>query len=177
MSVDPGEARYAIADTGFWTNDEEPQAYSGDTAVDYPETGAKPYQSATDGGTLRRNRWALSAAALLVAAAAFVMAGAHVVKVLTAPPAAAATVTVTLPPVDRNAAFLADLARDGVPVSDAVGAVHNGYLVCVALISGQTEWQVVDGVIARSDKTGLPKSKAGSFVFIAQDHYCPNGHL
>jgi hypothetical protein len=53
----------------------------------------------------------LSLATLLAAAAAFIAAGAHSVHVLTAP--APAPVTVTLPPPDRKAELLADLARGG----------------------------------------------------------------
>jgi hypothetical protein len=146
-----------------------PHAYALDCAVeDYPATGAGPVG---DDPPARRTRWVLSVAALLAAAAAFIAAGAHGAHVLTAP--TPAPVTVTLPPPDRNAEFVADLARAGIPVGDQNEAVVGGYFVCV--------W-----VLGADNGRPMPPQIAGKFsglrftpqfIDVSKAHYCPNGHL
>jgi hypothetical protein len=137
---------------------------------DYPLTEAAP---TPDDPRARRTRWVLSLAVLLAAAAAFVAAGTHGMRVLTAP--TAAQVTVTLPPPDRNAQFLADLARAGIPVGDPNHAVLGGYFVCVWLLSDDDERRRPLPPRVGGPLTGLQFTP--QFIEVSKAHYCPNRHL
>lgn len=177
VSVDQGEAGLAVAETGFWPNGEAPQAYSGDTIVDYPDTGAQPYQNDTDehlpAVASRRNSWALSVAALLLSVAALVMAGAHGARVLTSPPAApapAATSTVPAPgplaamvpsgtDADKDRLFLANVHElaPGLfvgppsPESDAQ-AVRVGRNMAERIVAGGGPVPALNGLIANAQR-------------------------
>ncbi|CDO89949.1 DUF732 domain-containing protein [Mycobacterium triplex] len=144
---------------------EEPHAYALEyPAEDYPPTAAAPLP---DSRTVRA-RWALALAVLLSAAAAFIVAGAHGLRVLTAP-----AVTVTAPPADRDAEFLADLDRAGIPARTTGHGVLAGYFACGGLGMGKTEDDLTTTVFGPPIGGHLTPQ----FVAIAKAQFCPGGHL
>lgn len=146
----------------------EPTAYAADYPIeDYPATGAAPLADGRRG----RVRWILSLAALLAAAAAFVAAGAHGIHVLTA--TAPAPATVTLPPPDQNAAFLADLQNAGLLAPRSPNqAITLAHFVCASLGMGKTETDLTSTEFTQPwGRISLP------FAKLAEQHYCPSGHM
>lgn len=157
----------------------ECDAYGRPPVEDYP--AAAPASAPPRAGVGLRAVWAASA--LLAAAAALVAAGAYGFRAATTSVPAAATpttvtATVTLPPPDRNAAFLAALDGAGINYfGDRLTAVHNAYVACVWLGTGKAEADVVATMGSETKSAGMSPEQLTQFVKLATQHYCPGGHL